>query len=193
VEGAGNDRGHRAPDGGRHLRPGERGGEPVHARGDVEAGGGGAGRPLPRRLDHLADGGDPGDGLLAEGKGVGDRTHELAGHENGAAAHAGDDPGRLEGLALEAGEDHALLRPHGVVEHAEDPDAELLHARSLEDGPARPLHPRADLVEGEELGGEDGGGDERGGEGQRGEGDGKPERHLRSMLGSTSGSVNAAP
>ena len=39
------------------------------------------------------------------------------------------------------------LRPHGVLQHADDLDLELLDPAALEDGAADAHHARADLVE----------------------------------------------
>src|SRR6266581_1491798 len=76
----------------------------------ARAGGGGARRVGARVLDHFADRRDPADRLLGEREAVGDGPDELAVDEDRAAAHPGDDARLLQGAAVEAGQDQALLR-----------------------------------------------------------------------------------
>ena len=87
----------------------------------------------------------PRDRLLREREAVGDRAHELAVDEDGAAAHAGDHAGLRERPALEAGQDHALLGPD-VLEHADDLDPELLDRVPSNTVRPTPDHAGPDLV-----------------------------------------------
>jgi hypothetical protein len=83
---------------------------------------------------HLLDGRDAGDGLLAElSDAIAERADELAVDIDGAAAHACDDAGVLGFRAVQAGKDKVLSGADGVVEHAEDLDGQWLGHHALED------------------------------------------------------------
>ena len=77
---------------------------------------------LSRAVDcqHLGNGGDAGDGFLAElPNSVGQRAQQLAVDVDGAAAHACDHSGVLWFGALETGQDHILTGAEDIFEHPE--------------------------------------------------------------------------
>jgi len=116
-----------------------------------EAGRGGTRRLDAGGLEHLGDRRDPRDGLLAEGEGIRHGAHELAVDEDRAAAHARDDAGLSQGPAFQPGQDHALLRADGVVEHAQDPNVELVDPGPFEDRSTGALHSGADVIDAQQL------------------------------------------
>ena len=76
----------------------------------------GQGRRLLAHVEHLGNGRDAGDGLLAEfSDSVGKRPEQFAIHVDGTAAHAGDDSGVLWFSALQTGENHVLMRAQSIL------------------------------------------------------------------------------
>ena len=70
---------------------------------------------------HLGNGGDAGDGFLAElTYSVRQCAQQLAVDVNGAAAHPGNHAGVLWFGALETGQDHILIGAENILEHPED-------------------------------------------------------------------------
>ena len=125
---------------------------------------------------HLLDGGDAGDGVLAElADAVGERAEQAVADVDRAAAHAGDDAGVLRLGAVELGQNHVLAGTAGAAEDAEDLDLHGLGLAAGEDGPGGGRHALAHLAEGEEASG--GGRRSGGGRGLRAQGGGWKQKH----------------
>jgi hypothetical protein len=97
------------------------------------------------KLLHLAERRDAGDRFRAVGPGVGDGPQELAVDGDGAAAHAGDDPGLLQAEPGEPAQDHVAAGA-GIFQHAQDLGIEAFELGAFHDGLPLALHAGADLV-----------------------------------------------
>src|SRR5262249_41409729 len=94
---------------------------------------------------HLAKRRDAGNRVLAIGPAVGDSAEQLVVDVNGAARHAGDDPGPFE---VEAGQpaQHHVAAGAGILQHADPLGLEGLQAGALHDGAAITFHSGPDVI-----------------------------------------------
>jgi hypothetical protein len=105
-------------------------------------------------FEHLLDGRDAGDGVLAElADAVGERAEQLVADIDRAAAHAGHHAGVLGLGAVQLGQDHVLAGAARAAQHAQDLNLHGLGLVALKDGPGGGGHAAAHLAEREESAG----------------------------------------
>jgi len=104
--------------------------------------------PGPAKLvEHVRDGRDAGDGVLAEGPAVRVGTDQFVVDVDGAAAHARHRPGVIEQWVGRANQ-HEVLVGAKILEDVDDLDIEAFGLRATEDGEAVPAHAGLDLAHG---------------------------------------------
>ena len=109
-------------------------------------------RALQRRIQHIGNGCDAGDGLLGEySEFQGERTRQFAIEIDGAAAHTCHHPGVLHFGALELDKDDSLLRTEKILQHADDFKVKFFDLVALEDGVGVALHAGMDPAQGKEF------------------------------------------
>ena len=109
-------------------------------------------RALQRRIQHIGNGCDAGDGLLGEySKFQGERASQFAIEIDGAAAHTCHHAGVLHFGAFELDKDDGLLRTEKILQHADDFEVKFLDLVALEDSVGVALHAGMDLAQGKEF------------------------------------------
>ena len=102
-------------------------------------------------FEHVLDGRHAADRFLRErAEFQCERANQLAVNVYGAAAHPRDDPRLLHFVTQQANQDHVLLRPDGVIEHADHFEIDLFHLVALEDRVSHTLHAGFDFTQREE-------------------------------------------